>query len=156
MRNALRRREQKPAASTLAEGIAVKTPGELTLPIVRDLVDQIIVLDEAAIENAVEIDGRRRSAGCRRRRRGGRWARSGRPELFRDRVTGLVVSGGNIDMRVFASVLLRGLVRGGQLVRLRIQITDAPGNLARVTRLSARPAAISSRSFTSACSTMYR
>jgi len=46
-----------------------------------------------------------------------------------------VVSGGNIDMRVLASVLLRGLVRGGQLVRLRIQITDAPGNLARVTRI---------------------
>jgi threonine dehydratase len=47
----------------------------------------------------------------------------------------LVVSGGNIDMRVFASVLLRGLVRGGQLVRLRIQITDAPGNLARVSQI---------------------
>lgn len=55
--------------------------------------------------------------------------------MFREGNTGLVVSGGNIDMRVLASVLLRGLVHGGQLVRLRIQITDAPGNLAQVTRI---------------------
>ncbi len=121
--------------ATLAEGIAVKTPGATTLPIIRELVDRIVVLDEPAIENAVELmaDAGRlvvEGAGAV-----GLGAVLAEPELFRDGVTGLVVSGGNIDMRVLASVLLRGLVRGGQLVRLRIQITDAPGNLARVTRI---------------------
>lgn len=121
--------------ATLAEGIAVKTPGATTLPIVRDLVDRIIVLEEPAIESAVELmanDGRMVVEGAGAV---GLGAVLAEPDLFRGGVTGLVVSGGNIDMRVLASVLLRGLVRGGQLVRLRIQITDAPGNLARVTHI---------------------
>src|SRR3546814_11880412 len=57
-----------------------------------------------------------------------------RPDLFRGRRVGLLVSGGNIDLRVLASVLLRGLVRGGRMVRMRVQISDSPGSLARVTR----------------------
>jgi len=56
-------------------------------------------------------------------------------DRFTGRTVGLMVSGGNIDMRLFASVLLRGLVRGGQLVRLRVQIPDSPGQLARVSTL---------------------
>ena len=135
MRDALAGQPVDAGGTTLAEGIAVKTPGSITLPIVRDLVDRIVVIDEAAIETAVELmaDAGRlvvEGAGAV-----GLGAVLAEPELFRDRVTGLVVSGGNIDMRVFASVLLRGLVRGGQLVRLRIQITDAPGNLARVSQI---------------------
>ena len=135
MRDALAGKPVEAGGTTLAEGIAVKTPGTITLPIVRDLVDRIIILDESAIESAVELmaDAGRlvvEGAGAV-----GLGAVLAEPELFRDRVTGLVVSGGNIDMRVLASVLLRGLVRGGQLVRLRIQITDAPGNLARVSQI---------------------
>ncbi len=135
MRDALAGQPVDAGGTTLAEGIAVKTPGKITLPIVRDLVDRIIVLDEATIESAVELmaDAGRlvvEGAGAV-----GLGAVMAEPNLFRDRVTGLVVSGGNIDMRVFASVLLRGLVRGGRLVRLRIQITDAPGNLARVSQI---------------------
>jgi len=135
MRDALAGQPVDAGGTTLAEGIAVKTPGSITLPIVRDLVDRIVVIDEAAIESAVELmaDAGRlvvEGAGAV-----GLGAVLAEPELFRDRVTGLVVSGGNIDMRVLASVLLRGLVRGGQLVRLRIQITDAPGNLAQVSQI---------------------
>lgn len=135
MRAALAGQPIDAGGATLAEGIAVKTPGANTLPIIRELVDRIIVLDEPAIENAVELmaDAGRlvvEGAGAV-----GLGAVLAEPQLFRDSVTGLVVSGGNIDMRVLASVLLRGLVRGGQLVRLRVQITDAPGNLARVTRI---------------------
>lgn len=135
MRAALASQPIDAGGATLAEGIAVKTPGANTLPIIRELVDRIIVLDEPAIENAVELmaDAGRlvvEGAGAV-----GLGAVLAEPQLFRDSVTGLVVSGGNIDMRVLASVLLRGLVRGGQLVRLRVQITDAPGNLARVTRI---------------------
>ncbi len=135
MRDALAGQPTAAGGTTLAEGIAVKTPGTITLPIVRDLVDRIVVIDESAIESAVELmaDAGRlvvEGAGAV-----GLGAVLAEPDLFHGRVTGLVVSGGNIDMRVLASVLLRGLVRGGQLVRLRIQITDAPGNLARVSQI---------------------
>lgn len=135
MHDTLEGREVTAGGATLAEGIAVKMPGTNTLPIIRELVDRIILVDELAIENAVELmadTGRLVVEGA------GAVALAAvlaEPDLFRDRVTGLVVSGGNIDMRLLASVLLRGLVRGGQLVRLRVQITDAPGNLARVTHI---------------------
>lgn len=135
MRSALAGQPVASGGATLAEGIAVKTPGKHTLPVVRDLVDRIIVLEEPAIESAVELmadDGRLVVEGAGAV---GLGAVLAEPDLFRGSVTGLVISGGNIDMRVLASVLLRGLVRGGQLVRLRIQITDAPGNLARVTHI---------------------
>jgi threonine dehydratase len=135
MRDALAGDPITAEGATLAEGIAVKTPGALTLPIIRELVDRIIVLDEPAIEEAVELmadTGRMVVEGAGAV---GLGAVLAEPDLFADGATGLVVSGGNIDMRVFASVLLRGLVRGGQLVRLRVQITDAPGNLARVTAI---------------------
>jgi threonine dehydratase len=135
MRDALAGQPVDAGGTTLAEGIAVKTPGTITLPIVRDLVDQIVVIDEMAIESAVEImadTGRLVVEGAGAV---GLGAVLAEPDLFCGRVTGLVVSGGNIDMRVLASVLLRGLVRGGRLVSLRIQITDAPGNLARVTQI---------------------
>jgi threonine dehydratase len=121
--------------ATLAEGIAVKTPGERTLPIIRELVDDIIVLEEAAIENAVEL----LADTARLVVEGAGAAPLGavlkHRERFADQQVGLLVSGGNIDMRLFASVLLRGLVRGGQMVRLRVQITDSPGQLATVSRL---------------------
>lgn len=135
MRDALAGQPVSVGGATLAEGIAVKTPGTHTLPIIRELVDHIVVLDELAIENAVELMadiGRLVVEGAGAVALGAVLAE---PDLFRDSVPGLVVSGGNIDMRLLASVLLRGLVRGGQLVRLRVQITDAPGNLARVTHI---------------------
>lgn len=121
--------------STLAEGIAVKSPGQKTLPVIRDLVDDILVVDEAAIENAVELladTGRIVAEGAGAAALG---VVMENPERFAGRRVGLMVSGGNIDMRLFASVLLRGLVRGGQLVRLRMQIPDSPGQLARVSTL---------------------
>lgn len=121
--------------TTLAEGIAVKTPGAHTLPIVRELVDDIISVDEAAIESAVELmadTGRLVVEGAGAVPLA---AIMQERERFENRRIGLLVSGGNIDMRVYASVLLRGLVRDGQMVRLRVQITDAPGNLAQVSRV---------------------
>ncbi len=135
MRAALGGPKVEGGGATLAEGIAVKSPGERTLPLVRDFVDEIVAVDESAIENAVELmadTGRLVVEGA-----------GAAPlavvmedrDRFTGQRTGLLVSGGNIDMRVFASVLLRGLVRGGQMVRLRVQITDSPGQLARVSRL---------------------
>ena len=135
MAMALRGEAPAVGSDTLAEGIAVKTPGSLTLPIVRRLVDEIVLVDEAAIEQAVD---RMADAACIVAEGAGAAALAAvldRPKMFAGRCVGLVVSGGNIDHRVLASVLLRGLVRGGRMVRLRVQISDAPGNLARVTRV---------------------
>ncbi|MBM3559152.1 MAG: threonine ammonia-lyase [Alphaproteobacteria bacterium] len=135
MKMALRGEEPLVGGDTLAEGIAVKTPGVLTLPIVRRLVDDIVLVGETAIEEAVD---RMADAACivaEGAGAAGLAAVLDQPGRFAGRKVGLVVSGGNIDHRVLASVLLRGLVRGGRMVRLRVQISDAPGNLARVTRV---------------------
>lgn len=135
MNAAITGEEVNSRGATLAEGIAVKTPGTRTLPLVRELVDDIVVLEEAALENAVELladTGRVVAEGAGAAPLG---VVMGDRERFAGRQVGLMISGGNIDMRVFASVLLRGLVRGGQMVRLRVQISDSPGQLAAVSRL---------------------
>ena len=128
----------RPATSggtTLAEGIAVKNPGHLTRPVIEALVDEIVLLDEAAIESAVELLAESAHLVVEGAGATALGAVLARPDLVAGRKTGLVVSGGNIDMRLLATVLLRGLVRGGQLIRLRVQITDAPGHLARVGQI---------------------
>ena len=135
MRAALDGKEIADAGATLAEGIAVKTPGARTLPIVRDLVDDMVTVDEAAIEAAVELMADTGGVIVEGAGAVPLAATMQDPSRFAGRRVGLLVSGGNIDMRLYASVLLRGLVRGGQMVRLRVQITDAPGNLAQVSQV---------------------
>lgn len=121
--------------TTLAEGIAVKTPGVRTLPIVKELVDDMVTVDEAAIEAAVELMADTGGVIVEGAGAVPLAAVMQDQPRFAGRRVGLLVSGGNIDMRLYASVLLRGLVRGGQMVRLRVQITDAPGSLAHVSQL---------------------
>ena len=135
MQAALAGREIEGAGTTLAEGIAVKTPGTRTLPIVRELVDDIVTVNESAIEAAVELMADTGGVIVEGAGAVPLAAVMEDQPRFAGRRVGLLVSGGNIDMRLYASVLLRGLVRGGQLVRLRVQISDAPGNLAQVSQL---------------------
>ncbi len=121
--------------STIAEGIAVKTPGGLTQPIVEALVDRILLIEEAALERAVlalvEIEKTvAEGAGAATLA-----AVLMNKEHFAGRRVGLVVTGGNIDSRILASILMRGLVLSGRLARLRVEITDAPGTLASVAGL---------------------
>ena len=135
MSEALGGRPATSGGTTLAEGIAVKNPGRLTQPITEALVDEIVVLDEPAIESAVELLAEAAHLVVEGAGATALGAVLARPELFAGRRTGLVISGGNIDMRLLATVLLRGMVRGGQMIRLRVQIADAPGSLARVGRV---------------------
>lgn len=135
MSEALHGRPPSSSGITLAEGIAVKHPGQLTRPIIEALVDEIVLVDEATIESAVELLAESAHLVAEGAGAAPLGAVLTRPDLFAGRRTGLVVSGGNIDMRLLATVLLRGLVRGGQLIRLRVQIADAPGNLAKVGRI---------------------
>ena len=128
----------RPAApsqpGTIAEGIAVETPGVKTMPIIRALVDRMTTVAERDIERAVfallEIE-KTVTEGAGAAALAGVFAE---PSLAVGK-TALVLSGGNIDMMILSSVLQRGLVRSKRLVRLAVEIPDVPGSLAALTAL---------------------
>ena len=122
---------------TIAEGIAVKDVGNMAFDIIRKLVKEVLVVKEETIEKAVvaliEIEKTvAEGAGG-----AGLAALLEHPARFAGKRVGLPVSGGNIDSRVLASVLMRGLVRDGRLVRLRVTMPDISGSLAKVAALIA-------------------
>ena len=124
-------------ASTIAEGIAVSAPGALCLPLLRQRVDELLLVDEGDIEQAIvlllEIE-KTLSEGA------GAAALAAllrHPERFRGRRVGLVLSGGNIDPMLLAAIIGRGMVRSGRLARIVVSARDVPGSLARVTALVA-------------------
>lgn len=120
---------------TLAEGIAVKRPGGLTRPLIDQWVDDVVSVDESGIERAVEVLVERQKLVVEGAGAAPLAAMLAEPERFRGKTVGVVISGGNIDSRLLASILMRGLVRAGRLARLRIEISDAPGTLAKVSSL---------------------
>ena len=120
---------------TIAEGIAVKKPGEITRTIIRDLVSDIFLVSETAIERSVQVFLENQKVIAEGAAAAAFAAVLANPERFRSRKVALVISGGNIDGRLIASILLRGLARAGRIARLRIEISDAPGTLARVAKL---------------------
>jgi len=121
------------AAATLAEGIAVKEPGRLTRHIVKALVSDILLVDDVAIEGAVETLLEHQKLVVEGAGAAGVAAVLAAPERFRGRRVGIVICGGNIDARLLASILMRGLVREGRLVRLRSELPDMPGALSRLS-----------------------
>jgi threonine dehydratase len=120
------------AAATLAEGIAVKEPGKLTRRIVADLVGDILLVEDAEIERALEHLVDREKLVAEGAGAAGVAALLANPQRFHGKRVGIVITGGNIDARLLASVLMRGLVREGCLVRLRSELPDVPGALSRV------------------------
>jgi len=120
---------------TIAEGIAVRDIGELPLKICRALLEKVVSVDEVTIERAIALLLEVEKTVVEGAGAAGLAALLAYPELFRGRKVGLVLSGGNIDTRLLASVLLRGLVRDGRIVQLRLMIGDAPGQLARVATI---------------------
>ena len=141
---------------TIAEGIAVMRPGGRTRPIVEALVSEIIAVGEAALERAVLMLLEIEKAVAEGAGAAALAAVLDNPARFAGRKLGLVVSGGNIDTRILASILMRGLVREGRLVRLRVNISDAPGALARVAGIVGAVGGNIVESITSACSTTCR
>jgi threonine dehydratase len=123
------------SGDTIADGIAVKTPGKLTRRIIAEHVDDIVLVPENRIEHAVHLYAEIEKIVVEGAGAVTLAALLDDPERFRDRKTGLVVSGGNIDSRTLATVLMRGLVGAGRLMRLRVDVPDKPGNLALVTSL---------------------
>jgi threonine dehydratase len=134
--------EPGPPASvpTLAEGIAVKEPGRLTRRVVEALVADILLVDDPAVERAIEIMVDRQKLVAEGAGAAGLAAVLAAPERFAGRRVAIIVSGGNIDARLLASLLMRGLVREARLVRLRAELPDVPGALARVSGIVGRHA----------------
>ncbi len=120
---------------TLADGIAVKNPGALTRPIIEELVEDILLVDEDLIETAVHVLVEQQKIVAEGAGAAGVAAIMKEKERFAGRKVGAVICGGNIDVRLLSWVLTRGMVRDGRLVRLRIGIVDRPGVLANVARL---------------------
>jgi threonine dehydratase len=120
---------------TIAEGIAVKRPSELTKAIVAKHVADILLVGEGAIEHAVQLLLEIEKTVAEGAGAAPLAAVLSHRERFAGKRVGLVVTGGNIDSRLLASVLLRGLIRDGRIVRLRVEIRDIPGALGQVARL---------------------
>ncbi|HRK25473.1 MAG TPA: threonine ammonia-lyase [Beijerinckiaceae bacterium] len=120
---------------TLAEGIAVKSPGRITTELVRALVDDILLVSEPDIEQALALLINIEKTVVEGAGAAGLAAVLAYPEAFRGRAVGLVLCGGNIDTRLIASVLTRELAREGRLSQLTIDLVDRPGQLARIATL---------------------
>lgn len=119
---------------TLAEGIAVKAPGEFTARIIAERVDEILLVGENYLEKAVSLLLQIEKTVVEGAGAAGLAAVLAHPERFKGRKIGLVLCGGNIDPRLLANVLLRDLARSGRLARLRITLQDRPGALFKVMR----------------------
>ncbi|MBT3369337.1 MAG: threonine ammonia-lyase [Rhodospirillaceae bacterium] len=120
---------------TIAEGIAVAQPGSLTLPVIDDLVSDILLLSEQDIERAIDLLITVEKTVTEGAGAAGLAALLAYPERFRGRVVGLILCGGNIDTRMLSSILMRGLIREGRITRMRVEISDRPGALAKVAQL---------------------
>lgn len=121
---------------TLAEGIAVKYVGTKTLPVVRALVADHIVVPESAIERAVDAFATHERSMAEGAGAAGLAALLHRPDRFRGKRVGLILCGGNIDARILASIMVRELERRERIVSFRLTGEDRPGFLGRVaTRL---------------------
>ncbi len=134
--------EARPTGTnTIAEGIAVNSPGALTLPLIASLVDDIVLVSESDIEHAIVmlleiektvVEGAG-AAGLAALLR----AKDRGDHRFEGRRIGLVLCGGNIDPLMLAGIVERGMVRAGRLARVRVDLRDKPGALARATALIA-------------------
>jgi len=133
MFNAIRGTQHPQGTSTIAEGIAVGTPGSIPMQVIRARVDDLLLVDEGDIEQALvmllEVEKTLvEGAGAV-----GLAALLKYPERFKGKRVGLVLCGGNIDPLLLAAIIERGMVRAGRLARIRVGARDVPGSLARIT-----------------------
>src|SRR5262249_33318730 len=120
--NALYGKDRPLGGPTLAEGIAVKNVGKLALPVIREMTAEIILVDEAHLERAVNAYLTLQKTMAEGAGAAGLAALLAKPERFKGKKVGLVLSGGNIDPRVLASIMVRELERENQIVSFRLTI----------------------------------
>jgi len=130
--------ETKKDGATLADGIAVKVPGRLPRLILKNLLEDIIVVTEEEIEHAVDLFVRKQNIIVEGAGAVGLSALLHTPSLFKGKKVGIVVSGGNIDARIVSAIMMRGQIHEGYLTHLRLKVVDLPGVLERVTGIIAR------------------
>jgi threonine dehydratase len=136
--NALHHEHRAIGGPTLAEGIAVKNVGKLTLPVIRECVSEIVLTDEAHLERAVNAYLTLQKTMAEGAGAAGLAAMLARPGRFRGKRVGLILCGGNIDPRILASIMVRELERETRIVSFRLAIPDRPGVLGIIaTRLGA-------------------
>ncbi len=135
MWQALRGEAPVAGGETIAEGIAVKNVGVLTLEIIRSLVSEILLVEDAQVEQAVALFLSIEKTVAEGAGAAGLAAVLAFPERFAGRKVGLVLCGGNIDQRLLAQVIMRQLVHEGRIVSLRISISDRPGALGKIATL---------------------
>jgi threonine dehydratase len=141
MANALRGERRPVGGPTMAEGIAVPEPGELPLQIVSKIVRDVIVVTEQSIEDAVNLLLEIEKVVVEGAGAAGVAALASERDRFAGKRVGVLLTGGNIDPRLLASVIQRGLVHSGRLARLRISLDDRPGTLAALLGVVARAGA---------------
>ena len=141
MRARLRGEAADCGGSTLAEGIAVKTPGDLTSKLVEELVDDIILVNETSLESGVSLLLNIEKTVVEGAGAAGIAALMSDPERFKGKKLGLVLTGGNIDTRLLADILYRELAREHRLARIRVELTDQPGQLAKLSNIIAEEGA---------------
>ena len=124
-----------PSAQTIAEGIAVKQPGALATVIAKALVKDILLVSEPQIEHALAMILEIEKTVIEGAAAAGFAAVLANPALFHGHKTGIIMSGGNIDMRLLSNVILRELTREGRIMTLEVAIEDRPGALAQVAGL---------------------
>ncbi len=135
MVNAVKGKNHPQGASSIAEGIAVGSPGSITREVVKSRVDDMLLVDEGDIEQAIvmllEIEKTLvEGAGA-----AGLAALLKYPERFRGKKVGLILCGGNIDPLLLSAIIERGMVRAGRLARIRVNARDVPGVLADITTI---------------------
>ncbi|MFM8624214.1 MAG: threonine ammonia-lyase [Betaproteobacteria bacterium] len=141
MVNALTGSQHPQGRSTLAEGIAVGAPGQITQAILARTVDQWLLVDEGDIEQAIVMLLEIEKTLVEGAGGAGLAAVLKNKSEFASRKVGLVLCGGNIDPLVLASIIERGMVRAGRLARLRVSARDVPGSLAQITHTVAQAGA---------------
>ena len=132
MLNAIKHSHLPVGGDTLAEGIAVTTPGRITRPIIEKLVDDIVLVSEADLERAITLLITIEKTVVEGAGAAGLAAMMMDPRRYKGHKVGLILCGGNIDTRLLASVLTRDLAREGRLSRLAIDVPDRPGQLAKI------------------------
>ena len=135
MYNVIKGETRPVQGGSLAEGIAVKAPGQITRAIITRTVDDIVLVSEEALERAVALLINIEKTVVEGAGAAGIAAIISQPQRFAGRKVGTVLCGGNIDTRLLAGVLQRDLARSGRLSRLLIELVDQPGNLAGVTNV---------------------
>lgn len=136
--NAVHDEARDSAQATIADGIAVKSPGALTLPLIREHVGDVLLVGEDDIEQAILLLLEIEKTVVEGAGAVGLAALMKHRERFAGRKVGLVLSGGNIEPLVLAEIIQRGMVKSGRLARLRLDVRDVPGALADVATLLGR------------------